>query len=349
MTGELRPAREPTALPVAFESLHAAALGGALHVVGLDEGRHARHLAVDETGHATGPATELPLVEVTGIAACGAGLVLTGVTGGDRPAVLRLKPDGRVAGQADVPTSGRLQYWPRPACAEEAGWLLWTTSGSTPGLHFAELTTNGLATPTSLPLEDDSDGLDAIGMAAGLVIARVHGGDEGLELLSIAGGTISARVDVVTERPAAPSLAHVPGALALAWVERPGQARLQWFDAGLHPLGAPEVLAVPPPPATLERVQLMASAGGALAVLSRCVAVVDDGRRVHQDDGTVVHRDPRRARPLWIAGYDRDRHRLGPAHLVDADAQLHAGAWLDGAAAVVHRGDEARVTTFVTA
>ena len=29
--------------------------------------------------------------------------------------------------------------------------------------------------------------------------------------------------------------------------------------------------------------------------------------------------------------------------------RVHAGAWLDGAAAVVHRGDQARVTTFVVA
>src|SRR5437763_564805 len=108
---DFRLSHGPKALPVAFESLQAAALGDQLNIVGLDEVRHTRLLRVDTRGEVIGTGMELPLVEVTGLTACGGTLVVTGVTVGDSAVILGVSADGQVIWRADVPATGRFQHW----------------------------------------------------------------------------------------------------------------------------------------------------------------------------------------------------------------------------------------------
>lgn len=336
-----QPAKE---LPIAFESLYAAALGDRLHVVGLDDARRARRLTIDAGGQAAAAPGELPLVEITGVAACGGALVVTGVEAGDRAVALGLGPDGAAAWRVELKTDERFQHWPRPVCVAGAPWL-WSTTRA--ALTLVDVAGGRLGAARSIALGDDTGAVDVLAEGDGVVVARVHGsGEDRLELVRIAGGRVVARADVARGTSGAPSLAHAGGAIALAWIDEPGRAaRLAWFDAQLNPLGAPEALPAPPSAGALAGVGLLAASDGALAIVERA-HVIGDAAVVHHPDGAAARRGPPAAWPLWIAAYDRAAHRLAPLHLVDADARLYAGGWLGATLALAHRGSKARVSLF---
>lgn len=338
---------EPIALPIAFESLYAAVLGDRLHLFGLDEVRRACHLTIEGPGTAVGMAQELPLAEVTGATACAGALIVAGVADADRPVVLRLGPGGKVAWCAEIPAGTPLQHWPRPVCAAGATWLFSTTGGTPSVMRLVQADGDRLGEPVPLACADDTDTVDVLGDAAGVVVARVHAGDRRLELVRIAGGRAAARREVDGAHPAAgPSVALVGDRVALAWITEPGSPRLQWFDGRLEPLGAPEVLATPLRPGAVRSVRLLAAQDGALAVVFRSQEIVGDGGTVHQPDGTVVRREPRRTAPAHLAAYDTSAHRLGPLHLIDADAKLLAGGWLGRRLVIAHRGGSTRVSIY---
>lgn len=343
---DLQLSHGPNRLPIAFESLYVATLGDQLHIVGLDEARRARHLAIDGRGQIVVAAAELPLIEVTGLAACGRTLVVSGVTAGDRPMVLRVKPDGQVAWRADVPVGEPLQHWPRPICAADTTWLFSTTSGAHTAMRLIEVIGDRLGTPLTLALDDDTLNIDVLADTMGVLVARVHADGQRMELVRVAGGCVKVRIDVEATRPAAPSLAHVRDRIALAWVTEPREPRLQWFDMQLKPLDASKVLPVPPLSGALASVSLLAAPDGALAIVFRSHEVVGDGETVHLPDGTTARREPRRASPLWVAAYDEEAHRLGPPRLIDADAKLFAGDWFGGAIGFGHRGRETYLSIF---
>ncbi len=333
------------ALPIAFESLHAAALGDRMNIVGLDEARRARHLTVDARGEVTGIGAELPLVQVTGLTACGGALVIAGVATDDRAAVLGVAADGQVAWRADVPSGERYQHWPRPVCAAGATWVFSMTSGAHGEMRLVQVAGGRFGAPVSLALADDTDTIDVLGDAEGILVARVHADGQRLELMRVAGARVTARIDVDAVRPAAPSLARVGDAIALAWVTAPSEPRLQWFDARLKPLGVSLALSAPMRGAVAS-VRLLATLDGKLAIAFRAREVVDDAGTVHNPNGTVTHRAPRHATPLWIAAYDSKVHHLGPLRLVDADAKFYAGDWLGSVLAMAHRGRDAYLSIF---
>jgi hypothetical protein len=343
---DLQLSHGPNMLPIAFESLYAATLGDQLHIVGLDEAHRARHLAIDGRGEFMVAAAELPLIEVTGLAACDGALVVSGATAGDRPKVLRVKPAGQVAWRAEVPAGKPLQYWPRPICAAGTTWLFSTTSGARTAMRLIEVSGERLSAPLTFALDDDTLNIDVLADAEGVLVARVHANGQRMELVRISDGRVRVRIDVEATRPTAPSLAHVGDRVALAWVAEPREPHLQWFDMQLKPLGASTVLPIPPLSGALASVRLMAAPDGALAIVFRSQEVVGDSRTVHHPDGTTARREPRRMSPLWVAAYNNKAHRLGPPHLIDADAKLYAGDWLGGAIVVGHRGRETHVSVF---
>jgi hypothetical protein len=94
-------------------------------------------------------------------------------------------------------------------------------------------------------------------------------------------------------------------------------------------------------------VRLLAIPEAGLAIAFRTWKVVNDASTVHNPDGTVTHREPRRTSPLWIAAYDSAAQRLYPPYLVDADAKFYAGDWLGSALAIAHRGHDTCLSIFV--
>jgi hypothetical protein len=340
---DLQLSHAATALPVAFGSLHAAALSARLHLAGLDDARRALHVSVGPQGDPADAGRELPLIEVTGLSSCDGRLNVTGVAAADRATVLAVSADGRVLWDAEVPTQARYRHWPRPVCTGGGAWLF-STAGDPGAMRLIQLTGNGLGLEHVVPLPDDSDGIAVLGDATGMVVARVHDAGQRLELGRLVGGRITLRVEVQTSRPTAPSLARVGDAVALAWIAAPGDVRLQYFDAQLKPLGAAAVLQ-PASPSPVVDVRLLAAADGALAVALLGDKVVADARAIHRADGTVEAHGPRRTAPLRIASCDRDGH-LGNALLVDADAKLYAGDWVDGKLFLAHRGRDMRLSVF---
>lgn len=114
-------------LPVRFESLCLAVAAGGLCVLGLDETRQAAFLSLDTQGEVI-HLREVPLVEVTGAAPSGDGLVVTGVAARDIAQVLRVSRTGEVEWMHELAVDGRLQHWPRPVEGTEGRWLLAITS-----------------------------------------------------------------------------------------------------------------------------------------------------------------------------------------------------------------------------
>jgi hypothetical protein len=342
---DLQVSHRPPPLPVEFESLHVAALGARLHVVGLDGARRACHVAVDVRGQVMAPRAELPLVQLTGLAACSGLLVAAGVTSNGRPAVLGLDGDGQVEWAVEVPAgAGRLQHWPRPVCVAGRPWLFSTTSRPQATFGLTELAGPRLGRALSITLADDTDALDVLGDAHGLVVARVHGDPPRLEIVRLEGDRPVARRDVDAKRPTAPALARVGDRIALGWVTEPGEPHLQWFDGRLQPQGDPEDVSVPPRSGTITRLVLIAAAEGSLAVFFHGERVAGDGREALPAAGEATRREPRRARPLLAALYDVGAGRVGPAQIVEADAKLFAGEWLGDVLAVVHRGADTRMS-----
>ena len=343
---ELQTLREPKALPIAFASLHAAALGDQLHVVGLDEHRRARHLGVDARGEISGTDAELPLVEITSVAACGDTIVVAGVAVGDLAVVLGVSPQGRIVWQADIPAAEQYQHWPRPVCAAGSIWVFSMAGGTRHAMRLVQVADGRVREPISLAIADDSDTIDVLGDAEGILIARTHADGQRLELMRVVDDRVTVRVDVAAaERPVAPSLARVGEAIALAWLSAPSEPRLQLFDARLKPLGAAVRLLSAPQPAVTS-VGLLTVPEVGLAFAFQATKVVSDARTVHNPDGTVTHHGPRRTSPLWIAMYDSDAQHAGPPRLVDADAKFYAGGWLGDALAIVHCRHDTYVSIF---
>ena len=342
---DFRLSRGPRGLPVAFESLHAAAFGDRLNIVGLDEARRVRRLAVNERGQVVGASIELPIVEVTGMAVCGGALVVTGVNADDHATALGLTDDGRLLWHADMPSAERYKHWPRPVCADGVTWLFSTSGGAHSAMRVVEVTGGRLGAQVLLALPDDSDTIDVLGDAEGALVARVHADGQRLELMRVTGDRVTARVDVHAARPVAPSVALVGDAIALAWVTAPNEPHMQWFDKKLNPVGAPALLPAPSWSA-VTGVRLLAALDGRLAVAFRGHQIIGDAATVRNPDGTLTRQEPRRASPLWIAAYDRQVHNIRPPHLVDADAKLYAGAWLGSHLAIAHRGRDTQLSVF---
>jgi hypothetical protein len=224
---DLHLSRAPTALPIAFDSLYAASFGGRLNIVGLDEDRRVRRLAVDASGQVVGAIVELPIVEVAGMAACGGALVVTGVDADDHATALGLDDNGRLVWRAEVPSAEHYEHWPRPVCADGAIWLFSTSGGAHGAMRLIDVTGGRLGASASFAFADDTDTLDVLGAPAGVVVARTHADGQRLELLRFAGDRVAARVDVDAVRPVAPSLARAGDAIALAWVTAPGEPHMQ--------------------------------------------------------------------------------------------------------------------------
>jgi hypothetical protein len=327
--------RETKTLPIGLEALHAAAFGGQLNVIGLDEFRRARHLVANARGEFSGTGTELPLAEVTAVAACGDVLAVTGIAAGDLAVVLALSADGRITWRADLPVADRYQHWPRPVYAAGLIWLFSTIRGERATVRLSQIADGRLGKSMSLAVADDSDMIDVLGDENGILIARTHADGQRLELMRVVDFNITARVDVdAAERPVAPSLARVNEAVALAWINAPSEPRLQWFDAQLRPLGAPTNLLDSSRGVTGAR--LLAMSEDRLAVALRGQNVAGDAGTIVNPDRTVTYREPRRTSPLWVAMYDCNARSLHPLHLVDVDATFYSGAWLGSALAIVH-------------
>jgi len=343
---DLKVTQEPTVLPVAYESLYAAGTGDLLHLAGIDEHRRARYLAVNGRGEVAGAASELPLIEVTGLSACGGAIIVSGVTAENRGAVLGLQSAGQLEWSAEVAGTTQFQYWPRVVCSGGRAWLFSITGGASPELCLIEIEGSHLRTPVSLALADDTDAIDVYGDDAGILVARVHGGSRFLELMSIDEGRVTALNDVEAIRPSAPSLQRAEGEIVLAWISEPGEPRLQWFDNQLKPTAPPQVLSAPLKLGSIANIRLKASPRGLLAGFFWSEEVVGDGETVHNDDGTVAQREPRRNSPLRVALYDPGSHQFAAEQLVDLDARLYAGDWLGEALAVAHRRLDARLSIF---
>jgi hypothetical protein len=327
----------PKPLALAIETAFAAPLGGRLHVVARDSSWRLCHVAIDARGDA-GPVVDVPLASATGLVACGEALVVSGWTAADQPAVVWLTPDGAAVSAADVPAERPLYLWPRPVRLGGTAWLLWTagTAGGPRMVYLAEATGG---TPRPIAFDDATEEIDAVGDGDGLWVARVKG-NGGLALARVSsGGAVVGERLVESSRATAPSLASLGAeGVALAWIYEPGEARLQLFDTQLVAAAPPDLLAPPAASGPIEGVRLFAAADGALAVTLRSRAIVGDGGTTRLADGTRAHRDPQRVTHLRVAAYDRPARRLGPAHPLEPDQQVHAAAWVGRALVVVHRG-----------
>jgi hypothetical protein len=330
-------------LPVRFESLHCAPYRDALCIAGLDEDRRARLLTVDRDGGLLLDAPDVPLLDVSGVARCGDGLAITGAGPDDRAEVVGISPGGAVAWNTALAAGERFQHWPRPIPGADGCWLVGIAGR--PALRLFEVAPGGLAGDWSIPLADDSGGMDAAAGENGILLARVHGDGRRLELLRFSAGAVQSRVDIDAELPAAPSVAHTGGGIALAWVAENGEARLQHLDSSLAAKGAAQPLSPPSARGIPWRVQLVGGDAGC-AVLFHLREIAGDSGLSRRADGKPVPRPPRRLLPLYLGAFDAGTgvpERFSP---VSPDAILYASCWTGGRLAVVHRAAETVLSVF---
>jgi len=343
---DLEMLRDPINLGVAFESIYAAAIESRLHIVGVDETGGVSHLAVDDKGKLAGAFKPLPLIQVTGLAQCAGSLVVCGVVSGDRAVVLVMDHEGKATWSAELPHLERLQHWPRPVCVNRSIRIVSMTAGEQSTIHVTNVAEKGLGDSVSIELADDTDAIDVIGDDTGVLIARVHGDSQQLEIMRVGDKQITARRDVEAPRPASPSLARSGERVVVGWISKPLEPRLQWFDQELLPLGGPQVLTANDLAGEIQSLRLSSRDDCPLVVFFRGQHVVADGGVVRHADGTVTRYDPRRSLPLVVAAYDSNLRRLGPSHLVDRDAKVYASAWLEDKLAIVHRSDATLLSIF---
>jgi hypothetical protein len=329
----------PRALPVNFESLFATSIEGRIVLVGTDEHRQALQLSIDRfVGAATEPAL-LPLSQITGVASYPDSLIVAGVAEDNQPRALRTTAEGDVMWIEEVPVKGELQHWPCPIPGANPPSMLFVTKTPHRQLHIIEVHEAGFGGSRSFELNDDSDGIDALGSGSDLLLARVHDNSSHLELVRVVPTQISRRIEAAATRPSSPSVARAGDRIVVAWIAQPGEPRWQWFDEELRPFSDSQLLPTPSLPGLVARVQLVGGDDRQCVVLLRYKVPIGDPEDVHLHDGTVVHRKPQFGFPLWLAAYGNDGQRISSFCLVDGDARVYAACWADSGLAVAHRGD----------